>query len=162
MSTLSYRQELDILENLESALQYNTANIDDISWQVAAEWPSDHTGERITQWLQARQPDLDDTTLTEGYGNVTELITPQHLNNLTQSLHDIIGTILHGLASDYINTVINIDTTPEETLTTIKGEIAEHREHLQLTNGHALTAPYRYHLYTGHNNIHAVHVTENN
>lgn len=156
---ISYRQELDILENLESAL-YDCADLEAVAWEIADQWPSDAYNLRVIQWLQAGSPDLDDTSVSDCYNTAAELVAPQHRGSLTQSLHDMIGTVLHGIAHDYISDVIDVnDDTPVEALDKVRAAIAEHRADLMQHDGHALTPPYQFSIYNGHQATYTIHVT---
>ena len=162
---ISYRQELDLLENLQTALQ-NPDDYDnehgEMMHQIADDWPSDYYGQRVTQWLQAGQPDIHDTTAEEYVKDITQIIKTEHRNNLTQSLHDVLGVILYNAARDYMNkTIGNIEET-EEALLVVDQEIAEHRANVMTHDGHALTPPYSYTIWHGYNQTHTVQVTPTN
>lgn len=159
----SYRQELDLLENLHDALEHAGDYIDEspqaIAEQVAHEWPDDYYAKRVDQWLHAGQPDLEDTSAHDYTQTVTELIEREHRTNLTQSLHDITGVILYALAIDYLTEALGDSETIEKAHKTIGELVAEHRESLRIQTGHALTPPYSYNLLGTYNKTHTVHVT---
>jgi hypothetical protein len=162
---ISYRQELDLLENLQTALQ-NADDYDndheEMVHQIAEDWPNEYYGQRVTQWLQAGQPDIHDTSAEDYVEDITQIIKTENRNNLTQSLHDILGVILYVAARDYMNeTIGNIEET-EEALLIVDQEIAEHRANVMTHDGHALTPPYQYTILNTYNQTHTVHVTPNN
>jgi len=165
MPQLSYRQELDLLENIESALEYNHAeiNVDEIAQEIANEWPSDYYADRVIQWLHAGQPDIDDTAAGEWTDDITKTLDEGDTESLTKTLHTVTGVILQTLAFDYLGDVIELwDDTNQEALTKIHAEINEHRAHIMEHDGLALTAPYQFHLTTSHSNRYTVHVTVDN
>jgi hypothetical protein len=149
MPELSYRQELDLLEYMEDALQGNHGeiNLQDIAHQISAEWPSDQYGERVTQWLQAGQPDIDDTSAEEWTDYITDLLDDRDKGSLTLTLHKVAGVILQTLAFDYLGNVVDLwKDTNAEALQKVTLEIRKHRSDLMQHDGLALTPPYEFPL----------------
>ena len=156
--SLAYRQELDILENLASALE-DAISTEEILYQVADQWPEDAYNLRVIQWLHAGGPDLDDTSATDGYQTATELIQRDNQNSVTKSIHDMLGSILYGMAHDYMFDVVNHDDTPTEALDKVNAAIAEHRADLMRHDGYAMTPPYQFGVFHSYDKDYTVHVT---
>ena len=155
---LAYRQELDILENLESALN-DCANVEDTVIEVADQWPEDAYNLRVIQWLHAGSPDLDETSLTDGYNNTQELIGADSCNSVNKSIHAMLGYVLYGMAYDYIWSVIDTDDHPTEALAKVNAAIAEHRADLMQHDGHALTPPYQFGVFHSYDKDYTIQVT---
>lgn len=156
---LAYRQELDILENLESALD-NADSTEEIVYQVADQWPADQYTMRVIQWLHAGSPDLDETSITDGNQTATELIQRDHRNSVSQSIHDMLGSVLYGMAHDYMFDVVNHDDHPTEALAKVNAAIAEHRADLMEHDGYAMKPPYQFNIFNGYQGTYTIHVTE--
>jgi hypothetical protein len=156
---LAYRQELDILENLESALD-GADSTEEIVYQVADEWPADQYTMRVIQWLHAGSPDLDETSVTDNNQTATELVQRDHRNSVSQSVHDMLGAILYGMAHDYLYDIVNHDDHPTEALAKVNAAIAEHRADLMQHDGYAMKPPYQFNIYSGHQATYTIHVTE--
>lgn len=155
---LSYRQELDILENLEDVIK-DCADLEEIVFEIADQWPADPYNLRVIQWLQAGSPDLDETSITDGYQTATELVAPQNRGSLSKSIHDMLGTVLVGMALDYMHDVIDIDSRPWEALATVREAITEHRANLMQHDGHAMTPPYQFGVFHSYDRDYTIHVT---
>jgi hypothetical protein len=155
---LAYRQELDILENLESALN-DCANVEDTVFEVADHWPTDPYTLRVLQWLHAGSPDLDETSATDGYQTATELVRPENRNSISKAIHDMIGTALFGMARDYMFDVVDPDDHPTEARAKVLAAITEHRADLMKHDGHAMTPPYEFGVWYGYDHDYTVHVT---
>ena len=156
---LAYRQELELLENLEDVLN-DCANVEETIQTVADQWPHHAYNLRVIQWLHAGSPDLDETSVTDGCQDVRELIAPQHRDSISQSLHDMLGSVLYGMASDYIHDVIDVDASPWDCLQAVRAAITEHRLDLMTHDGHAMTPPYQFQIWQGHQATYTIHVTE--
>ena len=156
---LSYRQELELLENLESALN-GCANVEETVYEVADQWPEDAYNLRVIQWLHAGSPDLDETTMTDGYGNTQELIGADSCNSVSKSVHAMLGFVLYGMAHDYMFDVIDHDDRPWEALAKVNAAIAEHRADLMMHDGHAMKPPYQFNIYSDHQATYNITVTE--
>ena len=156
--TLSYRQELDILENVECALN-DCANVEDTVFEVADQWPEDAYNLRVIQWLHAGSPDLDETSATDGYQTATELVRPENLNSISKVIHDMIGTALFGMAKDYMFDVVDYDDHPTEARAKVLAAIAEHRADLMQHDGHAMTPPYQFGVFHSYDKDYTIHVT---
>jgi hypothetical protein len=156
---LAYRQELDILEDLASALEEATST-EEVVYSVADQWPADYYNLRVIQWLHAGGPDLDDTSATDGYQTATELVQRDNRNSVTKSIHDMLGSILYGMAHDYMFDVVNYNDTPAEALDKVNAAIAEHRSDLMTHDGYAMKPPYQFNIYSGHQATYTIHVTE--
>jgi len=156
---LSYRQELELLENLEDVLN-DYADVEETVIEVCDQWPHHASRRRVIQWLHAGSPDLYETSTTDEYQDARELIAPQHRGSISQSLHDMLGTVLYGMANDYLNDVIDIDASPWDCRLVIETAIAEHRADLMMHDGHAMTPPYQFNIYGGHQATYTIHVTE--
>ena len=158
---LAYRQELELLENLEDVLN-DCANVEETIQEVADQWPHDANNRRVIQWLHAGSPDLDETSVTDGYLDVRHLVAPQHRDSISQSLHDMLGSVLYGMASDYLNDIVDADDHPAEARAKVLAAIAEHRADLMQHDGHAMTPPYQFQIWQGHDHTYTIHVTETN
>lgn len=156
---LSYRQELDILEDLESALD-GCASVEDTVYEVADQWPEDAYNLRVIQWLHAGSPDLDETSPTSGYTDTRELIGADSYQSVTLSIHAMLGIILYGMAHDYMWDVVSYDDQPVEALEKVRAAIAEHRSDLMQHDGHAMTPPYQFNVFHSYDKDYTVHVTE--
>jgi hypothetical protein len=156
--TLSYRQELDILEDLESALN-DCANVEETVYEVADQWPEDAYNLRVIQWLQAGSPDLDETSSTDGCQDARELVGADSYNSVSKSIHAMLGAVLHGMALDYIHDVIDIDTSPWACLDKVRQAIMEHRADLMQHDGHAMTPPYQFGVFHSFDKDYTIHVT---
>lgn len=158
--SLAYRQELDILENLASALEDATST-EEIIYQVADQWPADYYNLRVIQWLHAGSPDLDETSATDGYQTATELIQRDNRGSVTKSIHDMLGSILYGMAHDYMCDVIDYDNdTPTEALDKVNAAIAEHRADLMTHDGYAMKPPYQFGIFHQFDKDYTIVVTE--
>lgn len=164
-----YRQQLQVLEDLESALEWETKHgdpdktrdeLDEMVEQVAQDWPSVYYRERLLQWLQAGTPDLDDTTSNDWVSDVSELIKPNNRQSVVSSLDNMLGAILYAQARDYLAGVIAASNTVAEAYTAVLLEAVEHRTHL--ATAYAMAPPYRYTVWTMGNTKHTVTVTEDN
>lgn len=156
---LAYRQELELLENLEDVLN-DCANVEETVYSVADQWPHDAYNLRVIQWLHAGSPDLDETSVTDSNQTAVELIQRDHRNSVSQSLHDMLGAVLYGMAHDYLYDIVNHDDHPTEALAKVNAAIAEHRADLMMHDGHAMTPPYQFNIYSGHQATYTIHVTE--
>ena len=156
---LAYRQELDILENLESALN-DCANVEEIVYEIADQWPADQYTMRVIQWLHAGSPDLDETSVTDSTTAATELVQRDHRNSVSQSVHDMLGSVLYGMAHDYMFDVVNHDDHPTEALAKVNAAIVEHRADLMEHDGYAMKPPYQFNIYNGYQGTYTVHVTD--
>ena len=156
--TLSYRQELDILEDLESALN-DCANVEETVYEVADQWPEDAYNLRVIQWLHAGSPDLDETSSTDGYNNTQELIGADSCNSVSKSVHAMLGFVLYGMAHDYMFDVVNYDDTPTEALDKVRAAITEHRADVMQHDGHAMTPPYQFGVFHSFDKDYTIHVT---
>ena len=134
---LAYRQELELLENLEDVLN-DCANVEETIQTVADQWPHHAYNLRVIQWLHAGSPDLDETSVTDNTTAATELVAPQHRDSLTKSLHDMLGSVLYGMASDYLNDIVDVDDHPTEALAKVNAAIVEHRADLMQHDGYAI------------------------
>jgi len=155
---LSYRQELDILEDLESALN-DCADLENLVFEIADQWPEDAYNLRVIQWLQAGSPDLDETSVTDWQEDATQLVAPQHRSSISQSIHDMLGAVLFGMANDYLNEVIDTDDHPSEALAKVNAAITEHRADLMQHDGHAMTPPYQFGIFHSFDKDYTIHVT---
>ena len=158
---LSYRQELDILEDLESALN-DCANVGFTVTEVADQWPENAYNLRVIQWLHAGSPDLDETSVTDWQEDATQLVAPQHRSSISQSIHDMLGAVLFGMANDYLNDVIDFDASPWDCLQAVRTAIAEHRADLMQHDGHAMTPPYQFGVFHSYDKDYTIHVTARN
>ena len=163
---LAYRQELELLENLENVLN-DCANVEETIQEVADQWPHHAYNLRVIQWLHAGSPDLDETSVTDSnqmgaWLLATELVAPQHRDSISQSLHDMLGSVLYGMASDYLNDIVDADDHPTEARAKVLAAIAEHRADLMQHDGHAMTPPYQFQIWQGHDHTYTIHVTETN
>jgi len=159
IETVSYRQELEILEELENVLEYSTENIplEEIIWETSAQWPNDNHTERRTQWIMAGYPDLND----EYEEDVTLYLSAAERRSIHSSLHLLIGVALSDIARQYIHNLIDTDEDTHETaLVKIAEAISQHRNVLNLSSGdHAMSAPYNYALMYANQERHDVYVT---
>lgn len=156
---LAYRQELDILENLASALD-GADSTEETVYEVADQWPADPYTLRVLQWLHAGSPDLDETSATDGYDNTQELIGADSCSSVTKSIHAMLGLVLYGMAHDYMFDVVSWEDTSAEALIKVNAAIVEHRADLMKHDGHAMTPPYQFNIYNGHQSTYTVHVTD--
>ena len=159
---ISYRQELDLLENLKNVLKYTSDTpLDEMIFDECASWPSDHYAERRVQWIMAGYPDLND----EYEEDVTLYLSTDTKRSIITTLHALIGVALADLARQYTHTVIDIDEdTPETALINVRTAIADHRDTLGLTgiDQHALSAPYGYAVMYTNQHRHDVVVSQLN
>lgn len=168
-----YRQQLEVLEDLESVLGWEVKHgdrdngkdttrddVDEMVEQVAQDWPSVYYRERLLQWLQAGTPDLDDTTGADWVNNTRELVSEANARTVVGSVHDMLGAILYAQASDYLASVIGKADTVAEAYTAVLLEAVEHRT--RLNTDYATRPPYEYTVWTMGNSKHTVTVTEHN
>lgn len=156
---LAYRQELELLENLEDVLN-DCASVEEMVYSVADQWPHHAYNRRVIQWLHAGSPDMDETSVTDSNQTATELVQRDHRNSVTQSIHDMLGAVLYGMAHDYLYDVVNYDDKPWEALDKVRAAITEHRLDLMTHDGHAMTPPYEFQIWQGHDYTYTVHVTD--
>jgi hypothetical protein len=156
---LAYRQELDILENLEDALN-DCANVEETVYSVADQWPHHAHNLRVIQWLHAGSPDLDEISLGDAYDSTTDIISGNDRNSVTASLHAMLGVVLYGMAHDYMFDIVSGDDLPWEALAKVKLEIMEHRADLMQHDGYAMKPPYQFNIYSGHQATYTIHVTD--
>ena len=156
---LSYRQELELLENLQDVLN-DCANVEETIYSVADQWPHHAYNMRVIQWLHAGSPDLDETSVTDSNQTAIELVQRDHRNSVTQSLHDMLGSVLYGMAHDYMFDVIDHDDHPSEALAKVNAAIADHRSNLMMHDGHAMKPPYQFNIYNDHQATYNITVTE--
>ena len=157
--SLAYRQELELLENLQDVLN-DCASVEETVYSIADQWPHHANNMRVIQWLHAGSPDLDEVSLGDAYDHATDIISGNDRNSITASLHAMLGVVLYGMAHDYMFDVIDHDDRPWEALTKVNAAIAEHRSDLMMHDGHAMTPPYQFNIYNGHQATYTIHVTE--
>jgi hypothetical protein len=161
---LSYRQELDILEDLADMLKDGSeSDLNLVRDQIADQWPEDAYNLRVIQWLHAGSPDLDEVSLGDAYDHATDMIARSDRNSITKSVHAMLGLVLYGMASDYITDVFDPwSDTPAEALAKVTEAIADHRADLMQHDGHAMTPPYQFQIWQGYDHTYTIHVTETN
>jgi hypothetical protein len=156
---LAYRQELELLENLEDVLN-DCASVEEMVYSVADQWPADQYTMRVIQWLHAGSPDLDETSVTDSNQTAIELIQRDHRDSVTQSIHDMLGSVLYGMAHDYMFDIVSGDDLPWEALSKVKLEIMEHRADLMEHDGYAMKPPYQFNIFNGYQGTYTIHVTD--
>lgn len=165
--TDDYRTRLDILENLEDALNgYGTGvddmtreQLDNIAHEVADEWPSIYYNGRVVQWLRAGSPDLDGLPAVEWVEDTRELIGADSHQSVTLSVHEMLGVVLYGVARAVIDDLLGDMEDGDNVAEEVAREMAGCRARLGIPDGgYAMQPPYQWTLaYTMHSTA-RVHV----
>jgi len=157
---LSYRQELDLLENLDSAIHYTQENttLDEIVFETCNEWVNHNYAQRRTQWIMAGCPDMSED---HEEMDLTVYLDIEDKRSLTVMHHTLIGIVLSSLASGYAHKIMGNSDTHEIAAKKISSAIAQHRDTLHLTqrDNYAMSAPYNYALMYANQERHDVYVT---